>query len=242
MYVRLAFAVAAHLEPEILILDEVLAVGDAEFRRKCLGKMRDVTSQGRTVLFVSHDMGSLASVCTSGLMLDHGRVVTQGSIQEVLQSYRLSGRTEIGGLKRSFEGPLKSVAVENISINGQTLVSSSAVSSQDDIEVEIIGIASEAVKDFQFGFALYHEGARVMSVTEEPSLLAEGPFRARVKIPSETLRPGLFSISAGGKRVTGDDWIWGSDLATIEIVPSWSGSYQQQNIGIFNSIGVIDRL
>ena len=79
MYVRLAFAVAAHLEPEILIVDEVLAVGDAEFQKKCLGKMKDVASrQGRTVLFVSHNMAAVESMCGSALLLVEGRCVARG--------------------------------------------------------------------------------------------------------------------------------------------------------------------
>src|SRR5690606_2818648 len=74
MYVRLAFAVAAHLEPEILIVDEVLAVGDAKFQQRCLGKMQSVASSGRTVLFVSHNMGAVQTLCTRGIVLDHGSV------------------------------------------------------------------------------------------------------------------------------------------------------------------------
>src|SRR5665647_236733 len=74
MYVRLAFAVAAHLEPEILIVDEVLAVGDAQFQKKCLGKMQDVTTQGRTILFVSHSMAAIRNLCNKTIYLDSGRV------------------------------------------------------------------------------------------------------------------------------------------------------------------------
>jgi lipopolysaccharide transport system ATP-binding protein len=87
MYVRLAFAVAAHLEPEILIVDEVLAVGDAEFQRRCLGKMRSVASSGRTVFFVSHNLASVRSLCTSALLLDEGRLVTQGTSDAVTEEY-----------------------------------------------------------------------------------------------------------------------------------------------------------
>jgi len=87
MYVRLAFAVAAHLEPEILIVDEVLAVGDAEFQKKCLGKMKDVSGQGRTVLFVSHNMGAIQSLCTRGLCMNNGRVSLDGKIDEVVSHY-----------------------------------------------------------------------------------------------------------------------------------------------------------
>ncbi|MCG9891866.1 MAG: ABC transporter ATP-binding protein [Thermosynechococcaceae cyanobacterium MS004] len=91
MYVRLAFAVAAHLEPEVLIVDEVLAVGDAQFQKKCLGKMEDVGKEGRTVLFVSHNIGAIKALCNSGIFLSKGRLVTNGSIDSVVDQYVLTG-------------------------------------------------------------------------------------------------------------------------------------------------------
>ncbi len=90
MYVRLAFAVAAHLEPEILIVDEVLAVGDAQFQKKCLGKMEDVSNEGRTVMFVSHNLGSLRELCTKGVLLANGQMVAEGKISDVLERYIFS--------------------------------------------------------------------------------------------------------------------------------------------------------
>ena len=87
MYVRLAFAVAAHLEPEILIVDEVLAVGDAQFQKKCLGKMEDVSQEGRTVIFVSHNLGSIKALCDVGIVLHHGQIVHSGSIVEAVNVY-----------------------------------------------------------------------------------------------------------------------------------------------------------
>ena len=88
MYVRLAFAVAAHLEPEILIVDEVLAVGDAEFQKKALGKMKDVSAnEGRTVLFVSHNMLAVKSLCSKGLLMENGRIEMSGKIEDVIFKY-----------------------------------------------------------------------------------------------------------------------------------------------------------
>lgn len=88
MYVRLAFAVAAHLEPEILIVDEVLAVGDAEFQKKCLGKMKDVSvNDGRTVLFVSHNMGAIQQLCNKGIILKNGGLLGHGNIADVVEEY-----------------------------------------------------------------------------------------------------------------------------------------------------------
>ena len=96
MYVRLAFAVAAHLEPEILVVDEVLAVGDAQFQKKCLGKMGDVAKEGRTVLFVSHNMAAIQYLCKKCILLASGKVVCSGSIEEVLNSYLSSGLRNMG--------------------------------------------------------------------------------------------------------------------------------------------------
>jgi len=88
MYVRLAFAVAAHLEPEILVVDEVLAVGDAEFQKKCLGKMNDVATQGRTILFVSHNMGAINILCKKGVLLEGGQIAVRGSASEAISKYQ----------------------------------------------------------------------------------------------------------------------------------------------------------
>lgn len=87
MQVRLAFSVAANLDPEILIIDEVLAVGDAEFQRRCLGKMSDVATSGRTILFVSHSMSAIRQLCSSGVLLEHGRVTARGRVDEVIERY-----------------------------------------------------------------------------------------------------------------------------------------------------------
>lgn len=87
MYVRLAFAVAAHLDPDILIIDEVLAVGDAEFQAKCLGKMKDVSDQGRTVIFVSHNMGAVSDLCSRAILLKQGGILMDGDTNSVIRSY-----------------------------------------------------------------------------------------------------------------------------------------------------------
>jgi lipopolysaccharide transport system ATP-binding protein len=103
MYVRLAFAVAAHLEPEILVVDEVLAVGDAEFQKKCLGKMGEVARGGRTVVFVSHNMAAMKSLTSRGIVLDAGRVVFSGTTEQVIQHYtQLISRGVVPGRPREW--------------------------------------------------------------------------------------------------------------------------------------------
>jgi lipopolysaccharide transport system ATP-binding protein len=112
MYLRLAFAVAAHLEPEVLLVDEVLAVGDAAFQRKCLGKMGDVAASGRTVVFVSHNMDAVLRLCTRAILLERGRVTDDGRSADVVNAYLARGGTtaapnvwvELGDLSRSGSG------------------------------------------------------------------------------------------------------------------------------------------
>ena len=97
MYVRLAFAVAAHLEPEILVIDEVLAVGDAQFQKKCLGKMEDVSkNEGRTVLFVSHNLSAIKSLCTSSIILHQGKKILQGDVYDCLAKYMNFDQIDLG--------------------------------------------------------------------------------------------------------------------------------------------------
>jgi lipopolysaccharide transport system ATP-binding protein len=105
MYVRLAFAVAAHLEPEILVVDEVLAVGDTAFQKKCLGKISEVTQQGRTVLFVSHNMASVHTLCTSSVLLESGRVSYRGGVGEGIDLYMCQAIPQKLLARRSFEPP-----------------------------------------------------------------------------------------------------------------------------------------
>jgi lipopolysaccharide transport system ATP-binding protein len=104
MYMRLAFAVAAHLEPDILIIDEILAVGDAAFQKKCLGKMDDVAKHGRTVLFVSHNLGAIRSLCTRGLVLDSGKVQFYGTANDAIAKYlALSAASDASDGRIGFE-------------------------------------------------------------------------------------------------------------------------------------------
>jgi lipopolysaccharide transport system ATP-binding protein len=115
MYVRLAFAVAAHLESEILIVDEVLAVGDAEFQKKCLGKMGDVTKgEGRTILFVSHNMTAIKELCNTGILLNQGQLVYNGNILDTIVEYQKNSETQN---KYIHEGPIETaLGNENIRI------------------------------------------------------------------------------------------------------------------------------
>jgi len=154
MYVRLAFAVAAHLEPEILIVDEVLAVGDAQFQKKCLGKMGDVAKGGRTVLFVSHNMAAVQRLCRTGIYLESGKIKVKGAISTVLEAYQQAiGGEEIGEKKIEVRDG------EARFVKWQLLNSSAGLKnscySRDSCEILFIIKAKRTVPNVYLGFALW---------------------------------------------------------------------------------------
>jgi len=121
MYVRLAFAVAAHLESEILIVDEVLAVGDAEFQKKCIGKMGDVSKEeGRTILFVSHNMDSVRTLCNKGIVLSNGGIAYDGDVNEAISTYSINGEqtlvTNIENVPLNANAIIKSFSIDNLPV------------------------------------------------------------------------------------------------------------------------------
>ncbi|MEL1247931.1 polysaccharide ABC transporter ATP-binding protein [Flavobacterium helocola] len=137
MYVRLAFAVAAHLESEILIVDEVLAVGDAEFQKKCLGKMNDVSKgEGRTVLFVSHNMAAVKSLCNSGIVLKNGSMSFQGTAESAVAQY-LSGESDsLNHKKFGNDFDFETLKINEISINPKGLTSDEILDEYHELEFQ----------------------------------------------------------------------------------------------------------
>jgi ABC-type polysaccharide/polyol phosphate transport system ATPase subunit len=235
MYVRLAFAVAAHLEPEILVVDEVLAVGDVEFQKKCLGKMGKVTAEGRTVLLVSHNIGALLSICGRGLLLVRGTLRSQGGIKTVAQAYKSPGERELALLNQeSFIGSLKTVKFLGILLNGEPLAVRSMVAPDHDMIIEIKGHASIRLRNFRFSYSLFCMGTRLLTVHDGPEDLNVGFFTVTFIIPRLLLRPNEYSIAIGGRTEGGGDWLWTTDIATIEVLPVWSQGFDQANEGLVN--------
>ena len=138
MYVRLAFAVAAHLESEILLVDEVLAVGDYEFQKKCIGKMNDVTKgEGRTVLFVSHNMGAIKGLCNKGIFLEKGNIIFMGDIDKTIEQYYnkqggLNGIFEIGKVSKD-----ERVIIQKIVLSNQDNIQASSFKVGDDLVIKL---------------------------------------------------------------------------------------------------------
>ena len=145
MMVRLGFAVAAHLDPEILVVDEVLAVGDAEFQKKAIGKMQDIShGEGRTVLFVSHNMASIRALCKTGIMLDKGQVVYRGNVAETISNYITSNANfcEEDTLDGIFKVRNKQLAVTSVRVNGSNSSICELVYPNKEIVIEVDGYIS----------------------------------------------------------------------------------------------------
>ena len=180
MYLRLAFAVAAHLEPDILIVDEVLAVGDAEFQRKCLGRMSEAEREGRTVVFVSHDLTSLARLCPRTLWLDSGRVLGDGPTQSVVRDYLSAGVGSSNGEHR-FEGsgPMRLL---DVTVRPSDRGEEGALIREDALRVGVVFELLEEVPGADVAvFLTNSQGARVIdemiSDTAQPKF---GPGRHEV--------------------------------------------------------------
>ncbi|MGB0600467.1 MAG: ABC transporter ATP-binding protein [Rubripirellula sp.] len=210
MYVRLAFAVAAHLEPEVLIVDEVLAVGDSSFQKKCLGKMQDVGSDGRTVLFVSHNMGAVRTLCTRGVLLENGRVAADGPVNEVVNRYLL-GATECdveGWIEddhtRAGTGEAKIRRVQLLNESGDP---TPAISMGEDVRVRLTFEVLERIPDAHFEIGIYSEEGIAVAVTHrdidhDPEALAVGKHAVEAIIRASLL-PGRYRIGASIYRDSG---------------------------------------
>ncbi len=148
MMVRLGFAIAAHLEPEILVVDEVLAVGDAEFQKKAIGKMQDVSKgEGRTVLFVSHNMAAVKSLCTTGIVLQNGMTVFSGNIDDTLKFYlNETPDTNEGKIINSIKHKKATIEFKRILINGTEMRNSTITSDQKVLSLLIEGHTQEEIK------------------------------------------------------------------------------------------------
>ncbi|MCS6933899.1 MAG: ABC transporter ATP-binding protein [Chitinophagales bacterium] len=199
MYVRLAFAVAAHLEPEILVVDEVLAVGDAEFQRKCLGKMKDVSFQGRTVLFVSHNMTAVESLCSRAIMLKEGMLEKEGTSTEVVDYYLNSGSfdrrrfayTVADEAPGNYEVRILSAAIENTSSQNPDDVID--VTSSFDIAFKIINTSK--AERLYVGFDLCSAKGDVIFGASHTFAAPFGvPVEARCHIPEGLMNDGYYSI------------------------------------------------
>ena len=207
MYVRLAFAVAAHLDPEILIVDEVLAVGDAEFQKKCLGKMGDVASEGRTVLFVSHNMGAINNLCTQCIWINKGRVEKTGDTAAVIHDYLHADDqgTKVAEIdlstfpERYGDGQAQLLAARLLGADGEPGTEFFR-GKPFTIEIELV---SHTISPLILSLVVVNDlGINVLHTThfdssEEMVISEPGKYKTRVTIPSLPLFPGTYKLILG---------------------------------------------
>lgn len=206
MYLRLAFAVAAHLEPEVLVVDEVLAVGDAEFQRKCLGKMSDVANAGRTVLFVSHNMSAILRLTSEAIVLDKGRLAMQAPTAEAVDYYLSHGFSQGGErIWKAEEIPAEAAPFQPIAlklINSQGVVADT-VRSTEDFTIEFTYRLDEAVTGLRVGLYLISTRGEFVFTTfdvDDPekfdrfSTRNAGVYRSRCSVPANLLNEGRFVV------------------------------------------------
>jgi lipopolysaccharide transport system ATP-binding protein len=204
MYVRLAFAVAAHLEPEILLVDEVLAVGDAEFQKKCLGKMGDVARVGRTILFVSHNMQAIQSLCTSAMQLDRGRITRIGEPRAVVAHYLASidrVASEVTWPEETAPGD-QQVKLLGVRVFGPPPNTGGTCSSRDDVTVELDFVAHSSSPGLCVGFDLITSEGVLVARSYHTDLPPErwphvrlGKNRWCCTIPRGLLNAGVYFLS-----------------------------------------------
>lgn len=208
MYVRLAFSVAAHLESEILIVDEVLAVGDAEFQKKCLGKMGDISKgEGRTVLFVSHNMAAVQNLCDKGILLNNGTVQYQGGVEETINLYRQNNDLENSG-KYDFDAHVannsKEVLISDFEI--QTSQNENTINIGDALQFKV-GVTSKIKTEISIRITLFSkDDIRVLTFDSRDAaemflLSGDGDTNEFICRPAGafTLRPDVYKVNVSLK-------------------------------------------
>jgi lipopolysaccharide transport system ATP-binding protein len=206
MYVRLAFSVAAHLEPEILLIDEVLAVGDANFQKKCMGRMQEVGKEGRTILFVSHNMTAISSVCSKTIHIHDGRVEAFAETGQVIQNYLANGQVGASGVFQSDPSLLVGKAIVfRVAVLDATGCERGIVELTDDFQVEVCYELREELRGLSVGLQVMAEDGytSIFSLSDpelDPSRLdvrQPGMYKAVVRFPKCALNTGSYYLRVG---------------------------------------------
>lgn len=199
MYMRLAFAVAAHLEPEILVIDEVLAVGDAEFQKKCLGKMREVGAEGRTVLFVSHNMGAIAEFCDRAVLLNKGNVFADGTPTDIISIYSGKAFNQGNGMIELDIDHDSECSIARIALLDHLHTQNNQFDLAETITIEIDYIVRIRLPELQVAVTVIKEGIDLFQAFDNDDLqdiipAEPGRHRLRYVIPARLLKEGSYSL------------------------------------------------
>lgn len=201
MYVRLAFAVAAHLQPEILLVDEVLAVGDAAFRKKCLSKMGDVSHEGRTVVFVSHNMAAINRLCERCILMDHGRIQNIADPDSVIASYLSQGEAT-SGIAYPEAGDKKLAVIHDVGVLDYSGRHSASVRADKDFSFETRWSIYSKLDFAQIAVTVVAMDGNPVFVTantdtseKDQHTMMPGEYSARVRVPGHFLNVGTYSLN-----------------------------------------------
>ncbi len=243
MYVRLAFAVAAHLEPEILLVDEVLAVGDIAFRKKCLGKLGDIAEGGRTVLFVSHNMGAIRNSCGSAIWLDNGQIVKRGTADEVVRAYenlvKCSGDSPSSShiVERSIEDVVDSsfyVSRVEMMDNKGNHATTFRYNEKMVLVIDVVGYPP--TRAYNLEFRIYNQESEFVAVGSSAYhgiLLGKSTKRIRIEIGPLILTSGHYTISFSAVDsqvgIRYDNWLKCCGFDVFECFPFGFGIELRQN-------------
>lgn len=206
MYVRLAFAVAAHLEPEVLIVDEVLAVGDLQFQKKCLGKMSDIGKEGTTVLFVSHNLSAVNQLCDNAVLLQEGTVIMQGNTSDVVNQYTSRIETNATPVSNYDNTNMEAIGcLRRISVSNANEDPSSNLEMNKPISIEIDYELNQKCQGVIIGTTIISEENNLPIIVAsdpelEPSRLgtrSPGYYKARIEIPANILNTGRYRVRSG---------------------------------------------
>jgi lipopolysaccharide transport system ATP-binding protein len=198
----LAFAVAAYLEPEILVVDEVLAVGDAEFQKRCLGKMGEAAQEGQTVIFVSHNLAAVQRLCRTAILLDGGKIVASGTSAEVVSRYVQDGaQTSLSWTRDTTAEPNKAAFFQRVYLSDANGKEVGYVTTSSALGVTMEFVVQRRSRNLQISVGLLDgHGDQIFGSSPQDSGLAPpiepGHYRARISLPSEILLPKTYGIRA----------------------------------------------
>ena len=239
MRLRLGFSVAAHLEPEILLVDEILSVGDAEFQKKCLGKINEVADIGRTVLFVSHNLGTIRSLCSKCIFLANGEIKKYSSTEKALDTYKtwLNNRENVKD-KIKIKGDLAHmIDFLDLIINGQSFKQGGGqfISAQQELIIESKLFLKKKLL-IQINLGIYRDNIRIFTLQDLPSpKQSKGEVCSIFKIPKQLLRPGFYTIGIGGlENGKNSRWFWLRDFYGFQVIEEWVSGVEQINHGLIN--------
>jgi lipopolysaccharide transport system ATP-binding protein len=223
MYVRLAFAVAAHLEPEILLVDEVLAVGDINFQKKCMGKMGDVAKAGRTVVLVSHNLGAVGQLCQRTAWVDQGTIVSDGPSEAIIVEYMKAAASKGDSQvwERTGTGVLKLTSVELLDERGSV---ASQIRMGRDLWIRATGNGERPGADFNFAVQfITPTGSIAMWVynqLESFRVSGSGDFCVEMRIPELMLMPGPYIVAVWLGRAGQETFDWVKNAASFDMIQS----------------------